>query len=207
MFVSDWPLWNWYFYALRYASTATLLLFCIVLSRDLLPLRYPVLRRLARRSWPILVFYAADLIVLFNTHYKVDAWMVEIQHAALVLNRFEKTHPGKYAMGDRAGMFGYISPASVLQTEGLVMDRAYIDHIRAQDDLRSVLSSYGVNYYVAFVFSTKYKKQFAGPCFHAMEPSIAGPDSSRMRSDFCEAPLFQFLGFDGKYLIYRIDPS
>jgi len=207
MFVSDWPLWNWYFYALRYASTATLVMLCIVLSRDLLPLRYTALRHLERRSWPIFAFYAANMVVLFNTHYKVDVWMVEIQHAASILNRFEQTHPGKYAMGDRAGMFGYSTSASVLQTEGLVMDRAYIDHIRSQDNLRSVLSSYGVNYYVAFVFSVKYKKQFAGPCFHAMEPSIAGPDSPRMRSDFCEAPLFVFPGFDGKYLIYRINPS
>ncbi len=207
LFVSDWPLWNWYFYALRYASTAALLMICIVLSRNLLPRRYRALRHFVRRSWPIPVFYAANLVVLFNTHYKVDSWMVEIQHAASVLNKFEGTHPGKYAMGDRAGMFGYLTPASVLQTEGLVMDRVYVDHIRAQEDLRSVLASYGVNYYVAFVFSTKYKRQFFGPCFHAMEPSIAGPDSPRMRSDFCDPPLFQFPGFDGKYLIYRINPS
>ncbi len=207
MLISDWPLWNWYFYSLRYALAATLLLVGILWSRPSLAAEYPMLRAVRNFSWFPAILYAATVLVLCRTRYKVDHWMVEIQHASYILETFEHSHPGKYAMGDRAGMFAYITAAPVLQTEGLVMDKSYIEHIRAQDDLRSVLSSYGVNYYVAFVFERHYKRQFSGNCFHAKEPSIAGPDSLRMRSDFCEPPIYEFPGFDGKYLIYAVNPT
>ena len=87
------------------------------------------------------------------------------------------------------------------------MDRVYLQHIRAQEDLRSVLSRYGVNYYVAFVFDKNEGWQLNRSCLHAMEPSIAGPDALRMRSDFCGMPLFQFSGTDGEYLIYPVDAT
>ena len=205
MIVSDWPIWNWYFYDLRFAAAGALLLAGVFVSRGVLGPGYPHLGLVVESEKSALVALAAASAVLCTAHYKVDHWMVEIQHAAVILDDFERSHPGKYAMGDRAGMFAITTSSPVVQTEGLVMDRAYLEHIRAQDDLRSVLSSYGVNYYVAFVFEKNYKWQFNKDCFHALEPSIAGPDSLRMRSDFCEAPLFEFPGFDGKYLIYRIN--
>lgn len=205
MIVSDWPIWNWYFYDLRFAAAGALLLAGIFISRHVLGAGYPQIQSWIESERSALVILAAVVVVLCTIQYKIDHWMVEIQHAAGVLDDFEQSHPGKYAMGDRAGMFAITTTSPVLQTEGLVMDRTYLEHIRAQDDLRSVLSSYGVNYYVAFVFDRNYYWQFSNHCFHALEPSIAGPDSLRMRSDFCEIPIFEFPGSDGKYLIYQIN--
>ena len=139
-------------------------------------------------------------------NYKVDVWMVEIQHAAGLLDEFAATHPGVYAMGDRAGMFAITTPNPVLQTEGLVMDKAFLAHIRHQDELRSTLEGYGVNYYVAFVFTRNKYQQFKNGCFIGLEPSIAGPDALRMHGVFCEPPLYRFAGFDGEYLIFQIRP-
>ncbi len=207
MLISDWPVWNWYFYILRFAAAGFGILLCVVAHRSVLPERYPRLRALAEGKALATVLCCAALLKLFLANYNVDHWMVEIQHAAGILDQFADTHPGVYAMGDRAGMFTITTANPVLQAEGLVMDRRYLEHIRAQDDLRSVLQTYGVNYYVAFVFKHNNRTQFSGNCFHAMEPSIAGPSSLRMRSDFCGAPLFQFPGFDGKYLIYAIAPK
>ena len=207
MLVSDWPIWNWYFYDLRFAASGGLMLAGILLSRHILTLEFPRLQALLESDKIAFAFEGIALLVLFLMHYKIDHWMVEIQHAAETLTRFEREHPGKYAMGDRAGMFATLASSPVLQTEGLVMDQAYLRHIRAQDDLRSVLASYGVNYYVMFVFERNYPWQLHHGCVEALEPSIAGPDSYRIRSDFCEAPIYQFDGMDGRYLIYRINPT
>lgn len=201
MFLSDWKLWGWYLYALRFAASASFLLFGIIISSDVIPAHWELVRQAAHRRWLPPALYAASLFLLVTSHYKMDVFMVEIQQAALRLNSFQETHPGKYAMGDRAGMFGYLSASPVLQAEGLMMDRTYLNHIRAQEDLRSVLASYGVNYYVAF---TETKKESKGSCFHATEPVIAGPDALRMRSEFCDPPVFQFKGFDGTYRVFRL---
>ncbi len=201
MFLSDWKLWGWYLYTLRFAVAASFLLFGVIVSSDVIPHRWTFARQVAHSEWLAPVLYTASLFLLVISRYKVDLFMVEIQQAAMRLEGFEATHPGRYAMGDRAGMFGYLSASPVLQAEGLVMDRRYLNHIRAQDDLRSVLVGYGVTYYVAF---TEAKKEGKGPCFRATEPVIAGPDALRMRSDLCEAPVFQFNGFDGTYRVFRL---
>lgn len=204
MRISDWPVWNWYFYVLRFAAVGFGTLVCIFATRPIIPLRFGTLRSVVQSSTFAALLGGAAMLKLLVANYNVDHWMVEIQHATGILDQFARTHPGVYAMGDRAGMFTITTPNPVLQAEGLVMDRRYLEHIKAQDDLRSVLASYGVNYYVAFVFARNYPSQFRGGCFRAMEPSIAGPSSLRMRSLFCEAPVFQFPGFDGKYMIFRI---
>ena len=206
MLISDWPVWNWYFYVLRFSAAGMAMLVAVFLSRDVLPARYPRLKSVAESAGFAVALGVAMLVKLYMANYKVDHWMVEVQHASGILDQFAQSHPGLYAMGDRAGMFAITTPNRVLQTEGLVMDRRYLEHIRRQEDLRSVLSSYGVNYYVAFVFDRNYETQLGPQCFHALEPSIAGPSALRMRTDFCEAPLLEFPGSDGKYLIYRIEP-
>ncbi len=204
MLVSDWPVWNWYFYDLRFAAAGAALVAAVFLSRVFGGREAFALRGLSWAGLAGWLVTGGSCLVLCLQHYKIDHWMVEIQHAAGILDQFAHTHPGKYAMGDRAGMFAITGGVPVVQTEGLVMDRRYLEHIRAQDDLRSVVASYGVNYYVVFVFKQNLRWQMADGCLHAMEPSIAGPDTLRMRSDFCERPIFQFPGFDGVYMIYPI---
>lgn len=207
MVVSDWPIWNWYFYDLRFAAAGAALLFAVCVQRIVPDFRRGGIAAQLRSDVVAGVLLLGACLVLCLQHYKVDHWMVEIEHAAGVLDRFAEEHPGRYAMGDRAGMFAITTKQPVLQTEGLVMDKAYLRHIQRQDDLRAVLSQYGVNYYVAFVFDRNLSWQVRSPCFHAMEPSIAGPDALRMRSDFCDPPVFAFPGMDGEYFIYRVNPS
>ena len=207
MVLSDWPVWDWYFYLLRFSAAGLALLIAVVASRDIIPLRYPRLRRMAHGQGLAALVCVAALLKLAAAHYKVDVVMVDIQQATGELNGFAQMHPGIYAMGDRAGMFAMISAQPVLQAEGLMMDRRYLEHIRAQDDLRSVLRQYGVNYYVAFVFARNAATQLSDSCFHAVEPSLAGPSALHMRSDFCEAPVASHDAEDGRYLIYRMQPE
>ncbi len=207
MEISDWPVWDWYFYVLRFAAAGFAVMLCVIASRPLTLPRFPRVQALVGGQGLAAALCCAALLKLFLAHYKADLWMVEIQRAAGILDGFAERHPGVYAMGDRAGMFMITTKNPVLQAEGLVMDRGYLEHIRAQDDLRSVLASYGVDYYVVSVPWKGYAERFSGGCYHALEPMKAGPSSLRMHADFCETPLFDFPGTDGKYLIYRVPKS
>jgi hypothetical protein len=85
-------------------------------------------------------------------------------------------------MGDRSGTPGYMISSPMIQLEGLVMDETYLDKLRVQPSLNSILSEYGVNYYVSS------DATFKDGCYHTREPLQAGPDSARMLGAFCRQP-------------------
>ena len=175
-FVSDWPLWGWYFYSVRFAVLAFFALTAIALSRtDFLRLR-PALHT---------ALLPLAILLLFLQHWVRDPGMQNIYATAESLATFSQTHPGLYAMGDRAGMVGYLLANPVLQTEGLVTDLAFINHIRHQDDLQLTLRHEGVRYYI----SATADPVSSGACLLASEPALAGPDSPRMRSRLCTPPV------------------
>jgi hypothetical protein len=119
---------------------------------------------------------------------------------AIFVKQFSATHPGIYAMGDRAGMVSYLLPYPLVQTEGLVMDRDFLDLIKRRTPLREVLDKYGVRYYISIA-----TKPYTG-CYEASEPFEAGPQSPHMLAEFCEQPVTEFTDTDGiKTLIFRLD--
>ncbi len=202
MIISAWKLWGWYLYALRFPLLVAGALLLIVFTRT--PVWQP-LQRLTATAWfaPVLLLLA--LLVLTRTHYKVDPVMMAIADEDTRLNEFAKTHPGRYAMGDRSGMFGYTSSSPVLQAEGLMMDRHYLQHIRREDDLLSTFNQYHVDYFVQFVQDEDLSKRLVGGCLRAQEPSIAGKDALRMRSTICSPPLAVLPGYDGgRLFIYHL---
>ncbi len=170
--VSDWQIWLWYLYPLR----AGLCVSFIVLS--LLPRVRPVLRT---RGFAL----AVSLVIVGQV--SVARWWTDVQpaiyEAAVDIQNFARTHPGIYAMGDRSGMVGYLLPYPVIQTEGLVMDRPFLERIRRQEPLIPALKSYHVRYYVGTSWVP-----YAG-CFHAAEPFQAGKTSAHMVGDFCQPPI------------------
>jgi hypothetical protein len=177
-FLSDWFLWSWYLYTLIIAACATL---CLVLaaaevaySRALVAtvLVSTSLVALAEGRQMLIIRASEDLPNVTN---------------GLRLAEFAKTHPGIYAMGDLGGAAGFFLPYPMVQTEGLVMDQAFLEKIRRQEDLIRVLREYGVRYYVS---SVDFKRE--DPCFHAVEPIRAGPTSAHMRAEFCGQPLLEY---------------
>ncbi len=180
--VSDWPLWGWYFYSLRFALLAGLAL--------LLAMRSP-----AWRWRPLLPIQAAAyglaLLLILRTHWKKEPQMEQIYDAAVQLQSFARSHPGVYAMGDRAGMVGYLLPDPLVQTEGLMMDTHYLLHLQHQDDLLTTLHSYGVGYYIVSErrAPTQFEKQREGSCFLAEEPYVTGPAALHMRATLCAPPV------------------
>ena len=124
--------------------------------------------------------------------------MIDIAQTARQLQSFAQTHPGRYAMGDRAGMVGYVLPAPLVQTEGLMMDAPFLDRIRSRQPLRQALADLHIDFYVAFT-----RTPITG-CFQAREPANAGPASPTMQATFCIPPAAIFPAPSGQTLIYSL---
>jgi hypothetical protein len=181
--LSDWPLWQWYLYTwIAGALGAFLVLF-----------RPHAIWEWAGRKTAIRLSVAATTVLLMLTLMAYAAQRLrlalhptgvtfEIYDTAISLEEFSNAHPGIYAMGDRAGIPGFLLGQPLLQVEGLVMDRKFLDHIKNQENLQSVLTAYHVRYYIGT--NLPYKNG----CYHAIEPAQAGSHSPKMQGDFCTQP-------------------
>lgn len=78
------------------------------------------------------------------------------------------------------------------------MDSAFLDHIRRQENLRSVLHAYHVDYYVGF------SPQKLGSCFQAKEPTQAGPMAPHLSAEFCDIPAASFHNSTGTTIVYAL---
>jgi hypothetical protein len=181
--LSDWPIWSWYSYPLVASGMGAS---ALLLAADS-PLAERVVRAL---RWPALA-----LLVLVWFTFVVSRWGnarrpdkvgYSIYLEAVDIARFDGTHPGVYAMGDRAGTPGYLLHEPLIQLEGLVMDKAFLGNIRSQRSLAEVLREYGVRYYIA-----TNPVQSDG-CWLTAEPLVAGPDAPHMSGKFCMQPIAQF---------------
>lgn len=187
--VSDWTLWGWYYYPLRTSFCISLLVFTL----------YPPLSRLLQKPAVTAFLVVAVFVALGATRWRRQ--QVDIYQASVQIAQFAQTHPGIYAMGDRAGRVAALMPDPILQTEGLMMDRPYLELIRHQTPLRQVLAQYHVRYYVATAYDP-----FTG-CFNANEPSKAGPRSIHLRGQFCEQPQATFFHDGIETLIFDLQPG
>ncbi len=184
--VSDWTLWGWYMYPIRTALCVSLVIFCL----------WPTSTRLLQQ--PIVT---AILVLLVFVSLGVMRWrrqQTDIYAASVEIQNFAATHPGTYAMGDRAGRVAALIPDPVLQTEGLMMDRDFLQLVAARTPLRDVLARYHAQYYIGTAY-----EPYSG-CFEAAEPAKAGPTSAKMRAEFCEKPLATFNHDGVTTLIYDL---
>ena len=170
--LSDWSVWPWYFYSLTLGATAAYVL---------LATGWP------GRSTVLLMCSYGAVLVLYSCVY---AWRgpnsVTVFRSSMQVARYMDAHPGIYMMGDQAGTTAYLSHQPILQTEGLVMDKSFLQLMRAGTSLRQVAAIYHAKYYA------KIGDQYQGACIHFAEPSNAGPDSPRMRGTICHPPLAVF---------------
>jgi len=178
--LSDWMLWQWYLYGWLISGFLAAVLF------------------VSQRREKSKVTTGADwlgfaLALVFFVGYVVSTIAAVkpknnfIYLTAVDISEFADQHPGVYAMGDRAGSVGYLMPYPVVQLEGLMMDKPYLDNIRLQRNLFDVLRQYNVRYYV----STWDTPDGQG-CYSMKEPSKVGPDSPVMQGRICQEPVAVF---------------
>lgn len=176
--MSDWPLWQWYLYPWLLSSIVASAVLLSVASEHKL-----VISKIDRPAYVYLcgiylVAYAALVAGLSNPKNNLP------YVAAAEISEFAQHHDGTYAMGDRSGTVGYLSGRPVLQLEGLMMDKQYLENIRAQKDLLEVLKQYKVRYYIA----TRAVRDGSG-CWAVKEPWQAGADSPAMKARICRQPV------------------
>ncbi len=187
---SDWGMWPWYAWVWRPALCASLALW------------FGAARPMAWvQSRAIQALVAAAVLVRLAT----TVWspgQLDFYQAAVDVRDFAVTHPGVYAMGDRAGMLAYLLPQPLVQTEGLVMDRDFLRHVERQDDLWQTLALYKVRYYIGTSWDDE--PAYRDGCFRAVEPVMAGADSPHMHGVICEAPLLRVKHDDVETMVFRL---
>ena len=209
--LSDWPSWPWYFYSFVIASCGAL----AILAGDKTRLR-------AVNSWgarPLIAALSAlALLAVVHLHHRFFRAMEGMPRESVLtadfVHHFAASHPGTYAMGDRAGAVAAMMGNPVVQTEGLVMDEDFLVHIRRQENLLDILRSYGVRYYVAtsgyrpiVVTAVEHGAPVASGCFIAREPLLAGPDSPEMEAPLCFPPVATYQAPFCKTWIFDLDQA
>lgn len=188
---SDWELFLWYLYP----WTVSFIAAGVVLFSGRTEVRkYETVAAYCCAGF--LVFYGLLVGVRSSPSHNLP------YQAALEIKEFEREHPGIYGMGDRAGAVGYFGSQPVVQLEGLMMDKDYLENIRKEKDLLNVLREYHIRYYV----STRAERDNDG-CWQVKEPWQAGPDSPSMHTKICKAPLIAFKHEQWINHIFEIDGS
>jgi hypothetical protein len=104
-----------------------------------------------------------------------------------------KGHDGLYAMGAIGGFASYVLQQPFVQLEGLVSDRAMVEHIRNEDDLGEVFRDYHVDYLVVSLYAATMPAHDG--CYTVTQPNAewSGKRVHRMSSDLCGEPIAHFV--------------
>ena len=198
---SDWSLWSWYLYPIRLAFVASLALFCI----------WPPLSTFLQKTPVTLALCAVGMVALLLNPWRIQ--LPELYDRSIDVVRFADAHPGVYAMGDGAGAVGYLLQQPLVQLEGLMMDRPYLQLLRQAPPLRDLLQQYLVDYSIATYYragETNFlvdRSVFDGRCLSALEPALAGSASPKARGQFCEQPIFHTEYLGTHTVIYQVGPG
>ena len=192
--LSDWALWMWYFYPLVFV----LCFACVQCFQAKSRPNRPVLR-LPLEAIGIVVVMLATIRTIARER-KTTPDFNTVYTCGVELARFANLHPGRYAMGDRAGIVGYLSANPTIQLEGLMMDKKFIETLRRAPKLNSVLDEYNIDYYIAS------HPRLVDSCYEVVEPAQAGPESPKMRGSFCEKPVFTVERNGSFNAVFRVKP-
>jgi hypothetical protein len=186
-YLSDWCFSDWYFYPVRLAVCAAA---AFVFSQRWLA------GMLAKPMLQVTALVMAVAIVLSNW-WVVNRGQKYVYEAGADLAEFERSHPGTYAMGDRAGKVGYLMHSPLIQLEGLVMDKQFVQMMAQGRPLHDVLAHYQVDYYIG-----SSNAPFEG-CFQAVESCQAGAAAPTLKGKFCAEPVARFKHGDVETLVYK----
>jgi hypothetical protein len=185
---SDWTIWTWYLYPL------------VPIAALVLPHALELYLPRLTQALPALAVTAVALagIGLSAQLAKLNPEAVSIYAAGAHLREFAKQHPGRYAMGDRAGTPGYLLGQPVIQLEGLVGDLPYLARLKRQQPLLPLLRELEVDYYVG----TNPAPQSG--CYTVREPGQAGPTSPALTGRLCSPPLTRFTTGNFTTLVFAV---
>lgn len=152
---SDWGIWGWYFYPIPVLSfliaNEPLKIATDFSGKDRMKSIASLLSAVISigglcGGFILLITYSFP--IRFISKYRNGK--IDILHiAAFKIRDFEASHKGIYAMGDKAAIVGYLISSPLIQLEGLVMDKKYLDRLATHKKLKPLLNEYKVSYYIA----------------------------------------------------------
>lgn len=174
---SDYSLWPWYYYPL--------LMSFIMLSIPTNDLIDNFNVRVSFIKNKILLYFTLCFMLMLSFFIYLKVLDLSTKYrplhvAGVKINKFEQNHPGIYAMGDRAGVVGFLLKSPIIQLEGLVMDKNYLDILEKSDNIEKILDEYNVDYYIG----TNLKKLDNG-CYMVIEPKQSSGFSRQIKSELC----------------------
>jgi hypothetical protein len=190
---SDWTVLQWYEYPFALHLMALVLV-------DI-----PETELLGARRWIAYAATASAVVALTLIGIRNVAQgerQTTMYATAQAIKKFLADKPyAVVAMGDRAGYVGSALPNRVIQLEGLVMDRQFLETMRQATSLRPVLDHYGVNYYI-----TTNPIAYGASCYLTWEPAQSKGDSVRVRNDICDKIVFEYLRDGFRTVVFEVRP-
>ncbi|HIV69769.1 MAG TPA: hypothetical protein H9903_02435 [Candidatus Aquabacterium excrementipullorum] len=182
---SDYGVWGWYLYPFA-LHLVTLIMLTQAPATPVA--RTPVLTGLnALGLAGFVLMMAWHTVMNVPPHHKNPLH----ESAEFIAATIAKERVQTVAMGDRAGVVAYLTPAALVQLEGLVMDKAYLDQLRQQQPLLNVLKHYGAQLYIA----TDPLPASKPGCFLVAEPSQ--PKDRRNEQEICQPVIGKFTAKSG----------
>ena len=189
--LSGWTYFGWYAYPLAPALVAALTFVGVVVAPR-------VAIRLRTRAGAVVVAATAAITTAQATAYFVThgpLWSVEdngLLAMSVELADMMRGRDGVFSMGAIGGFATYLLGKPVVQVEGLVADRAMIEHIRNEEQLGSVLAEYHVDYLVVSLHKAHLEKHDG--CYVVTQPNAewAGKRVAKMRGELCAEPILYF---------------
>lgn len=135
---SDWNIWPWYFYPFPVS---------ILFASKEANFNLKSVAKFYRYAFYAVVI-TLPLFILYLVTTTAPREPEVMNTAALKVNEFEKNNNGIYAMGDRAGIVGYLLESPLVQLEGLVMDTTYLNQLKTKKRVSDLLNDYKVDYYI-----------------------------------------------------------
>jgi hypothetical protein len=180
-----WAFFGWYAYPLVPALVAAL---AFIVERAPRYVKDARLRAVLAAA-PVALAPAMAVV-----HYRQHGPQWSLSDNSLLAASFdiaERVHDkgGVYAMGAVGGMVTYALDKPVVQLEGLVADRAMVEHIRRQDPLSEVIPSYGIDYLIVSFVDEKPSKHEG--CYLITQPAKvwAGKWTAKMAGEICAEPV------------------
>lgn len=175
---SDWPLWPWYFFPGYFVFFAGFL----ISSHRFKPLS--LLNGVSMVAFMLVALTSCYLFIAMSGSVVSRINKSPINKESDEIVSFMDDNPGVYAMGDRAGIIGYRSSQPLIQVEGLVMDKHFIDALRSPSiTMNQILDRYKVDYYINF-----QSPSYDG-CFYGREPVFG---KQHVVSTLCRPPIAVF---------------
>lgn len=183
--VSGWGLWPWYYYIF---IPSQIIFFILI---------YPYLKKFQKSLWQFNIIFIVAWSLGFGvtkqgTDYDNYNGAKKIQNICL-----EKD--GVFAMGDRAGLVSFLIDKPIIQTEGLLMDKEFIQLMKSVD-LKFLLAKYNVNYYIS-----SFPTYISENKWYVEEPHKNNPFQIVCSDTLFQSPQDSVIVNTWKYYIFKMD--